>query len=218
MMRASRTLATLLLCLIPLCAQGGQTKPTPLSDREIETFAQAEQSSPAQAVTAGDYSAEQARRALTVQTATIAASLALLAAGMTGVGLAWSAKRRRQRALSTAKTERRARDRYPMAGREAEITLHTPFGEIKAAPVDISEGGMQIMVTEERPNGNAASSPLPDKIKISLSRAGEHGARILDTIPCMICWVCKDRLGLRFEQAIPLETLFAQRIAVPVPI
>ncbi len=217
-MRASLALAALLLCLTPYCVQAGQAKPTPLSDQEIETLSRAEQSSPVQAVTAGDYSAEQARRALTAQTTTIALSLVLAGAAMIGAGRAWSATRRRQPAPAAGKVERRARDRYPMAGREAEITLHTPFGEIKAAPVDVSEGGMQIMVTGERPNGNAAPSPLPDKIKISLSRAGEHGARILDTIPCMICWVCKDRLGLRFEQAIPLETLFAQRIAVPVPI
>lgn len=193
----------LLLSTSALCSE---VKPRPLSDTEIRQLTAQERAHEAETVTAGDFSAldeKEARHAYAI----MVFGAVLVTVGICGASAALIRAAIRRRAYGHA-AERRNNTRYAVPAERAVVTLQTPYGEIKADPVDISSGGIQLVVTDEQPT-RSARSRNSDKIRLTLSAAGAGGARILDSIPCMICWARKDRLGLRFDANINMETLFA---------
>lgn len=205
-----------ILTLLHASAFGAPTPASPLSPNDIDSLTKLEQTRSADAVTAGNFSTEIARQANFLQLATLATSLLALGGVATGAVYAWR-RSAFKTILPATGAERRASRRFPMASNTSTITLHTPFGEIQADPVDISEGGMQIVMRGEHPTATSKHA-VADRINISIHSLGACGVRLLDSMPCKICWARKDRLGLRFERTIPLESLFAQQIAVPVPV
>lgn len=172
----------------------------------MQQLAAMEHDETANTVTAGDFSPTKDQEAKHSYAALIfGAALFTVSICAFSVVLIRTAIRRR---TQFGAADRRANARYAMPPERAIITLQTPYGEIKADPVDISTGGIQIVMTEEQPS-KSNRSKSSDKIRLTLKAAGAGGTRILDSIPCMICWARKDRLGLRFDTNISLEPLFA---------
>lgn len=202
----------LTLCLLcaPLKATAHHASPVPMQEDEIAQSRAMEQDLPAADVILNAYSEHDARIALYIQIATLAVGVLLLLLSITFMVCACR-KLKIMHHLHRLGLERRESVRYPMASDKSVALLHTPSGDMTAAPVDISESGIQVVLKNAALPLNKKVKPGSDRFRLSLMLPDNPGQCFLDA-SCTVAWISGERCGLRFDIPIPLPPLFEQRL------
>ena len=209
-MRSLFTTLLLLFLLAPLPGAAQHVPPEPMSEEEMTQSKAMEQTQPAIEVTLSAYSKHDARVALYIQIATLAVGVVLLL--LSSAFMIWAVRKLKiMHHLHHLGLERRESIRYPMATDRSVALLHTPSGDMTAAPVDISESGIQIVLKNAALPPRERVKPGADGFRLSLVLPDNPGQCFLDA-SCTVAWISGQRCGLRFDIPIPLLPLFDRQI------